>query len=299
MGFFSKIKVWFSPKENTPPPPEKVVLEVVDQEKKPSVVEEPPVEEKKPLSEAEQQFVQIKQLIASDDMSNHELAAMFMLGLGTKWDEEMYAMIGQSAEKMTFWAEKEDNETFLAHFEQLVITPKFFGQYSEIATFAAILPKFRNIEALEWKAKHYWNQHPVLIAASELPNLKRLYVRDCRMNFLPESLTKAASLEELYLSNNKLTEMPADLGQLVNLRILDLTSNELQKCPRSVCDIKRLEVLRLQNNPMVDIEPRMFGRLYRLRDLELPEVIAKFNLDHLQDWLPDVDFNKPYWRFDD
>jgi hypothetical protein len=297
MGFFLKIKEWFSPKENTPLP-EEVVLEVVDQEENPPVVELPVEEEEKPLSEEEQQFAQIKQLITSDDMSNHELAAMFMLGLGVAWDEEMYTLISQSAEKMTFWAEKEDNETFLTHFDKLVITPKFFGQYSEIATFAAVLVKFRCIEELQWKAKHYWNQHPVLIAASELPNLKRLYVEDCRMNFLPESLTKAAKLEELYLCNNKLTEMPADLGQLANLRILDLTANELQKCPRSVCDIKRLEVLKLQQNPMIDIEPRMLGRLYRLRDLELPEVVAKFNLENLKDWLPDVDFDKPYWKFD-
>lgn len=297
MSFFSKIKQWLSPKENTPLPQE-VVLEVMVEEDVSSIVEVPPVEEKKPLSEEEQQVEQIKQLIASDDMSNHELAAMFMLGLGTCWDDEMYGMIGKSAEKMTFWAEKEDNDVFLTHFDQLIITPRFFGEYSEIASFAAVLPKFRCIEELQWKAKHYWNQHPVLIAASQLPKLKRLYVEDCRMNFLPESLTKAVSLEELYLSNNKLTEMPADLGQLTNLRILDLTSNELQKCPRSVCDIKRLEVLKLQHNPMVDIEPRMLGRLYRLRDLELPEVVAKFNLDNLKDWLPDVDFDKPYWKFD-
>jgi len=296
MGFFSKIKEWFSPLENTPPPKE-VVLELLDQEKKPST-ETIPQEENNPLSEEEQQFLQIKQLIASDDMSNHELAAMFMLGLGAKWDNEMYEIVGQSADKMTFWAEKEDNEAFLAHFNQLVITPRFFGQYSEIADFATVLPKFKALEELQWKAKHYWNQHPVLIAASELPNLKRLYVEDCRMNFLPESLTKAVNLEELYLSNNKLTEMPADLGQLSNLRVLDLTANEFKKCPRSVCDIKRLEVLRLQHNPMDDIEPRMLGRLYRLRDLELPEVVAKFNLDNLQDWLPDVDFDKPYWKFD-
>jgi len=294
MGFFLKIKKWFSSEKNTAPPKE-VVLDLVDQEKEPVL----PIEEIKPLSEEEQQFAQIKQLMASDDLSNHELAAMFMLGLGTEWDDEMYAMISQSADKMTFWAEKEDNETFLAHFDALIITPKFFGQYSEIATFAAVLSRFVNLEELQWKAKHYWNQHPVLIAASELPRLKRLYVEDCRMNFLPESLTKAVSLEELYLSNNKLTEMPADLGKLTNLRILDLTSNQLQQCPRSVCNIKRLEVLKLQQNPMLDIEPRMLGRLYRLRDLELPEVVAKFNFDNLQDWLPDVDFDKPYWKFEE
>ncbi len=295
MGFFSKIRQWFLPNE-MPPVSEKTELEILEEEAQPMETEV--LVEENPLSEEEQQFAQIKQLIASDDMSNHELAAMFMLGLELEWDDEMYGMVEQSAEKMTFWAEKEENDAFLNHFEQLIISPKFFGQYSEIATFAAILPKFKRIEELQWKAKHYWNQHPVLVAASELPNLKRLYVEDCRMNFLPESLTNATSLEELYLSNNKLTEMPADLGQLVNLRILDLTSNELKNCPRSVCDIKRLEVLKMQHNPMIDIEPRMLGRLYRLRDLELPEVVAKFNLDNLKDWLPDVDFDKPYWKFD-
>lgn len=295
MGFFSKIKEWFSPKETVLVPPKEEEIVFVKEEN--SEIDEV-VEEQPPLTEAEQQFAQIKQLVTSDDMSNHELAAMFMLGLGTSWDDEMYKIISQSAEKMTFWANKEDNAAFLNYYDELVITPRFFGQYSEIADFAAILPKFKQVEELQWKAKHYWNQHPVLVAASELPNLKRLYVEDCRMNFLPESLTKATNLEELYLSNNKLTEMPNDLGQLVNLRILDLTSNELKKCPRSVCDIKRLEVLKLQQNPMVDIEPRMLGRLYRLKDLELPEVVAKFNLENLKDWLPDVDFNKPYWQFD-
>lgn len=297
MSFFNKIKNWFAPQpvvqqNEVVQEEEDVLVDALSSE----VVEH--VAEGVELTEEEQQFAQIKQFIESDDMSNHELAAMFMLGLGVAWDDEMYAEVSKSADKMIFWASQEEHEDFCNYFTTLVITPRFFGQYSEIADFAAVLPKFRCLEEVQWKAKHYWNQHPILVAASQLPRLKRLFVEDCKMNFLPESLTQAKALEELYLSNNKLTEMPADLDQLANLRILDLSGNEFKKCPRSVCNLKKLEVLRFHKNPMIDIEPRMLGRLYRLRDLQLPEIIAKFNLDNLQDWLPDVDFSKDYWHFD-
>jgi hypothetical protein len=295
MSFFSKIKKWFEL--------QKTVQHVVVDQK--SILDEgvsesfqETVVEEVELSEEEQQFVQIKQFIESDDVSNHELAAMFMAGLGTIWDEEMYEMVSKSADKMTFWASQENNNEFVTYFTKLVITPRFFSQYSEIAAFAKILPSFVALEELQWKAKHYWNQHPILVSASKLPNLKRLYAEDCKMNFLPESLIEAPVLEELYLSNNKLTEMPAALDQLIHLRILDLSDNQLTKCPRSVCRLKKLETLRLQDNPIKDIEPRMFGQLYKLTDLQLPAVLAKFNLDTLQDWLPDVDFDKSYWKFD-
>lgn len=297
MGLFVNIKNWFSSRKKGEPPVEKLesivekkvdVLTTIGQE----------VLQEAPLSEEAQQFAQIKQFIKSDDLSNHELAAMFMVGLGVSWDEEMYATVAQSAEKMTFWAQQENNEHFLKHYKTFTISARFFGQYNEIAAFAAILPKFEYLEELKWKAKHYWNQHPILVAASELPGLKRLYVEDCRMNFLPHNITNALELEELYLSNNKLTELPDTFGELPKLKILDLSNNALGNCPRPVYHLKRLETLRLHNNPIRDIEPRMLGRLYRLKDLQLPEVIAKFNVETLQDWLPDVDFGKPYWKFD-
>lgn len=298
MGFFFKIKNWFSP--NVKDTTDTRNLNQDDDCIIEPVITESSLEKEQELviTEEEQQFVQIKQFIKSDDMSNHELAAMFMQGLGVKWDEEMYTIVAQSADKMIFWAQQENNDSFLKHYKQLIITPRFFGQYSEIAAFAKILPKFIAIEELQWKAKHYWNQHPILVAASTLPELKRLYVQNCRMNFLPDSITQALKLEELYLTNNKLTEMPDSLGQLPNLKILDLSANAFTKCPRSICQIKRLEILRLDENPIEDLEPRMLGRLYRLKDLHLPQAIAKLNLDSLKDWLPDVDFNKPYWKFE-
>ncbi|BDS13628.1 leucine-rich repeat domain-containing protein [Aureispira anguillae] len=297
MGLFSKIKKWFLSKDSTEHKSTTVIVDEVQEEEEVVLTDQDVVEEVS-LTEEEQQFAQIKQFIESDDMSNHELAAMFMMGLGTKWDDEMYRIVAQSADKMIFWAQQDNNEHFLAYYKSLVISPRFFGQYSEIAEFAVVLTSFKALEELQWKAKHYWNQHPILVAASQLPLLKRLYVEDCRMNFLPESIAQAWSLEELYLANNKLTEMPDTLGQLPNLKILDLSANALRKCPRSIYHLKRLETLRLHNNPLNDIEPRMLGRLYRLKDLQLPEVVAKFNLDTLQDWLPDVDFGKPYWIFD-
>lgn len=250
------------------------------------------------LSEEEQQRQQIKELLASSDMSNHELAAMFLMGLQQGWEEDMYALIVDSAEKLTFWANQEDNDEFLHPIKALHIGPRFFGEYSEIAAFAAILPKLIYLKELYWEANHYWNQHPILVAASQLPDLQVLHFCDCKMNYLPDALVQATQLRELYLSGNKLTELPEQLELLTELRILDLSSNSFKKCPRPIGGLRRLEVLRLHKNPMEIIEPRLLGRLYRLRDLQLPAEVAQSNLESLKDWLPDVDFEQSYWKFE-
>lgn len=295
MGFWSKIQAWMTPKEVLS---ESVLAESIEdhsqQEPEEEVVVDTP-----PLSEEEQQHQQIKEMLASPDISNHELAAMFLLGLKQAWDEEMYSLVVGSADKLTFWASREDNADFLQAIRELHIGPRFFGQYSEIAEFAAVLPQLVHLEALYWEAKHYWNQHPILVAASELPQLQVLHFCDCKMNFLPDAVVTAPQLRELHLSGNKLTELPDKLEQMAELRVLDLSANAFTNCPRPISGLRRLEVLRLQDNPMKDIEPRLLGRLYRLRDLQLPEVVAKFNLQALKDWLPDVDFEQPYWEFEE
>lgn len=298
MGLWAKIRAWMTPKEA---PAEPVALEVTEEEA--ALVEEEqqelPEEETPPLTEEEQQLVQIKELLASPDLSNHELAAMFMLGLEHGWEEDMYQLVVQEADKLTFWINQENNAEFLQSIKELHIGPRFFSQYSEIAEFAAVLPQLHQLEALYWEAKHYWNQHPILVAASQLPHLKVLHFCDCKMNYLPDAVVEAPQLRELYLSGNKLTELPEKLEQLSELRVLDLSANQFKSCPRPISGLRKLEVLRLQKNPMKDIEPRLLGRLYRLRDLQLPELVAKFNLDALKDWLPDVDFEQPYWKFDE
>ena len=91
--------------------------------------------------------------------------------------------------------------------------------------------------------------------------------------------------------------MVSIFNQLFNLQILDLSNNKFKKCPRSICRLKKLKTLRLHNNPLRDIEPKMLSQLYKLTDLHLPEIIAKNKLETLKDWLPDVDFDKPYWHF--
>ncbi len=292
MGVWSTIRNWITPKAvpqvPTPTPVEATPMPA-------TTLPEPEVV---PLSEEEQQRQQIKELLASPDLSNHELAAMFLIGLQQHWDVEMYASVVHQADKLTFWVGQEDNAEFLAAIEELHIGTGFFGQYSEIAEFAAVLPQLVHLKALYWEAKHYWNQHPILVAASQLPRLEILHFAACKMNFLPDAVVDAPQLKELYLGDNKLTELPERLEQLSELRVLDLRNNALKSCPRPISGLRRLEVLRLQGNPMKDIEPRLLGRLYRLRDLQLPELVAQFNFDALKDWLPDVDFDQPYWKFD-
>ena len=296
MRFLSKIKLWLRPQKDDNQDIDIAENNFSDVEESELLVDS--IAKAPALSEEEQQFAQVKQFVQSNDIGNHQLAAMFMTGLGMQWDDEMYEMVAQSAEKMIFWAAQENNERFLRYFTRLIITPRFFGQYSEIAEFAKILPRFKYLKELKWNAKHYWNQHPILNAASQLPELKRLFAEGCRMNFLPESLSDAPLLEELYLSGNRLTEMPDSFNQLMHLRILDLSNNKFKQCPRIVCRLKQLNKLLLHKNPLRDIEPKLLSQLYKLTDLQLPEIIAKNKIKTLKDWLPDVDFDKPYWHFD-
>ncbi len=250
------------------------------------------------LTEEEQQAEQIKNFIRSDDISNHQLAAMFLQSLELEWDEELYTLIGKSAEKMSFWATQELPH-FIAYYQELVIDTRFFSQYSEIAEFAAILPNFSALQVLRWEAGPYWNQHPILSAASQLPQLKSLYAENCKMHYLPDELCQSKSLQYLHLKNNKLSELPQSLEGLRNLKFLDLSHNQFQKCPRHLSVLKQLATLYLNDNPMLDLEPRLLGRLYKLTDLSLPIDLAKFYYDILRSWLPDVDFDKPYWDFED
>ncbi len=290
MGIITKFKTWiFQAKSSENSEDTRLLQTIVSPAKE-------QVEPQKELSESEQQLLQIKSFIDSDDLSNHELAAMFMQGLEVQLDESMLRAIKRSADKMIFWLGVDDNANFIKSVKELIIGPRFFAQYSEIAQFAEVLPLLTELQVLQWKAKHLWNQHPILIAAGKLPKLKRLYAEDCRMNFLPESLCAAPQLEALYLSGNKLADMPAQLDQLHQLKELDLSNNAFKNCPRSVCRLKLLEVLRLHDNPLVEIAPRSLGRLYKLRDFQLSNSVAKTYLDELKDWLPDVDFEKPYWQ---
>ena len=136
MGLLSKLKMWLGPQKVSP------VFSDTDNQEAPQggAIEE--IKEESPaaeivLSEEEQQFAQVKQFVASDDLSNHELAAMFMSGLGMQWDSEMCDLVSRSAEKMTFWALQENNEGFISNFRSLVISPRFFSLYSEITNFGS------------------------------------------------------------------------------------------------------------------------------------------------------------------
>ena len=54
--------------------------------------------------------------------------------------------------------------------------------------------------------------------------------------------------------------------------------------------LKRLELLDLRENPLKILNPKILGRLYKLKDLRLPPDIATHYFNELKDWLPDVDF---------
>lgn len=314
MGFWKRVKEWLFPENTTEQETDRGEFNHSVDTYEPSnsgaitttdnvPLSETTRETTTPVHDAEdpetaEQREKIEALLESDDLSNHQLAAMFMMGLGQTWTPKLYAKVAGSADKLTFWAEQDDNVDFLKLVVDLNIGPRFFGQYSEIAAFAEVLPRFTDLRSLYWGAKHYWNQYPILAAASQLPQLESLHIESSKMNFLPDYIGQATQLRALYLSDNKLTELPESIEQLTQLEILDLSGNQFTACPRAISKLKRLEVLKLQDNPLEEIKARLLGQLYRLKDLQLPEAVAKFNLEALKDWLPDVDFDQPYWQFD-
>ena len=94
-------------------------------------------------------------------------------------------------------------------------------------------------------------------------------------------------------------EIPEELEQFQDLIHLHLEGNRLSRCPRVISRLKRLELLDLRENPLKILNPKILGRLYKLKDLRLPPDIATHYFSELKDWLPDVDFKSQYWQLGD
>ena len=120
MGIITKFKTWiFQAKSSENSEDTRLLQTIVSPAKE-------QVEPQKELSESEQQLLQIKSFIDSDDLSNHELAAMFMQGLEVQLDESMLRAIKRSADKMIFWLGVDDNANFIKSVKELIIGPPFF-----------------------------------------------------------------------------------------------------------------------------------------------------------------------------
>lgn len=94
---------------------------------------------------------------------------------------------------------------------------------------------------------------------AELTWLKRLYLRNNRLEKVPEGLSALTNLERLDLSSNQITVIPEYFGNLTALERLDLDSNNLSQIPSNLANLSRLKHLFLHENPKLGIPESILG----------------------------------------
>ena len=92
---------------------------------------------------------------------------------------------------------------------------------------------------------------------SELPQnirymkeLKKLGLKDCNLNVLPDWLSELNALQDIWVDGNPLARLPDSIGQLRNLAKLRAESCRLANLPTSLVQLKNLEMLELNGNPL-------------------------------------------------
>lgn len=106
-----------------------------------------------------------------------------------------------------------------------------------------------------------------------------LFLEDCNLKYLPDSIGKIRHLKYLYLNENLLKELPVSIGRLKSLEILDIRNNKLHSIPNSIGNLKNLKELRLSDNKLKTL-PKTLDKLKLLNRLSLAgnelEIIPEF-----------------------
>ncbi|RAL51678.1 hypothetical protein DM860_010396 [Cuscuta australis] len=108
-------------------------------------------------------------------------------------------------------------------------------------------------------------------ALSSLDQLRRLDLRDNRLNGTIAPVAQCLNLKALYLSRNDFSGViPEEISSLRRLLRLDLSSNNLKgPIPTGISNLTRLRTLRLQNNEFSGNIPDSLGFLRDLNVLNL------------------------------
>jgi leucine-rich repeat protein SHOC2 len=126
------------------------------------------------------------------------------------------------------------------------------------------------------KVKSYDDRHNLPMTLGELEGIiyraeqdgvVGLYLNNCNITTLPESIGKLNNLKVLSLTNNKLTKLPDAICDLTSLRQLDLSENKLTSLPENIDQLTELKELFLANNQLNSL-PKNIGCL-RLWELNL------------------------------
>lgn len=82
----------------------------------------------------------------------------------------------------------------------------------------------------------------------DLQNLEALYMNDCSLTIIPDSISNLINLQELDIGRNYLIFFPLIVCELKNLKKLWVNGNCLSSLPDSIKNLKLLEMLDISDN---------------------------------------------------
>lgn len=154
---------------------------------------------------------------------------------------------------------------------------KLLMNYNQISTSTNTEMESFSLEHLEFKGNRLdmlWRDGDTRYIKyfSNLLNLKKLYISENNLNFIPEDVLPGLpdKLTELRINTNKLTTFPWDkLAYLKQLEILDLSENLLTDVPKTLSNYVSLKELILCKNHLAEITPLFLANITTLRILDL------------------------------
>lgn len=112
---------------------------------------------------------------------------------------------------------------------------------------------FRNLESLSLEENDLGRADFSFLG--QLTKLKKLNLRECRLNEIPSSVFSLKELEEFDIYLNHITEIPNELFKLSNLKALQIGGNDLKTLSPEIARLTRLEWIEFSST-----------RIYKLPD---------------------------------
>jgi len=109
---------------------------------------------------------------------------------------------------------------------------------------------------------------PIWGLLGRITDLRRLDLRHCSLDALPQEVCSLQTLQVLILAKNRFAVLPPELGDLENLEVLLLTGNRLHALPAALGNLKKLRQLFLNQNNLQDL-PERLSQLTQLQCCDL------------------------------